>query len=453
MIISTEQITSLKLFYTTSLPSKLCVINVASSKFVESSIFRLKLSLICHEPSTNEMDPPSDLLSMEAPSIVNTELEWVEHTNGLWALKDCNNLVHRDTVQSFYNNLLYNNEIRVVNVAISTTNDVQMLPDFQFESPTPVDLDHYATSLLLSQLELARSVCSQTNFALYLKKRLIVLKRIFYALVKRYHEKEKVISILPAEPAIVPRKMISGSNALIEIGVQTGLSLLFSLLRQNWQTSSALGVPSLCNSVLKTAVDMIEKLPPLTLSSDSNLSSLGANSLDQVSSFLKESVLSASCADLEGKQLAAELLLLIAAQRGSLRFLLEWIEMALDASSKSEEEQKITSPLFKNVVIQLQTSRNLKTKQQSCNGGRELNLYEASLLLMEEIVTMAFDYGGVSTTEMTDSEAAACEENEVYVWGSNSSHQLAEGAREAIYMPLKSQAFAQANQVCFLFLF
>lgn len=392
------------------------------------------------------MDTQGDILNMEAPSIVNTELEWVEHTNSSWSLKDCNSLVHRDTVQSLYNNLLYNNEIRVVNVSISTTNDVQMLPDFQFDSPTSVDLDHYATALLLSQLELARSVCSQTNFALYLKKRLIVLKRIFHALVKRYHEKEKVISNLPTEPTIVPRKMITGSDALIEIGVQTGLSLLFSLLRQNWQTSSALGVPSLCNTVLKTAVDMIEKLPPLTLNCDSNLNDLGINSLNQVSMFLKESVLSSTGADLEGKQLAAELLLLIATQRGSLRFLLEWIEMALDASCKTE---KITSSLFKNVVIQLQTNKNLKMKQQGCSSLKTLNLYEASLLLMEEIVTMAFDYGGVSNGEMTESEAIGSEDNEVYVWGSNSSHQLAEGAREAIYMPLKSQAFAQASQVRF----
>lgn len=391
------------------------------------------------------MEPQSDLLNMEAPSIVSTELEWAEHTNGSWSLKDCNLLVHRDTVQSFYNNLLYNNEIRVVNVSISTSNDVQMLPDFQFDTPTPVDLDHYATTLLLSQLELARSVCSQTNFALYLKKRLIVMKRIFYALVKKYHEKEKVISNFPIEPPVIPRKMITGSSALIEIGVQTGLSLLFSLLRQNWQTSNALGVPSLCNSVLKTAVDMIEKLPPLTLSSESNLSSLGASSLDQVSLFLKESVLSSCCADLEGKQLAAELLLLIAAQRGSLRFLLEWIEMALDASCE-KEEGKITSALFNNVLLQLQINKSLRTNHSH---DKELSLYKASLLLMEEIVTMAFDYGGASNVDLADGDATVGEENEVYVWGSNSSHQLAEGAREATYVPLKSQAFAQAYHVSF----
>lgn len=392
------------------------------------------------------MEPQNSLLNMEAPSIASTELEWVEHTNASWSLKDCNHLVHRDTVQSLYNNLLDNNEIRVVNVPISTSNDVQMLPDFQFDSVTPVDLDQYATTLLLSQMELAKSVCSQTTFAVYLKKRLIVMKRIFYALVKKYHEKEKVISSFPVESPTVSRKMITGSSALIEIGVQTGLSLLFSLLRQNWQTSSALGVPSLCNSVLKTAVDMIEKLPPLTLISESNLSSLGAISLDQVSLFLKESVLSASCADLEGKQLAAELLLLIATQRGSLRFLLEWIEMALDASCKKDEEN-IISPLFHNVVLHLQTNKNLQTNYGHV---RELSLYEASLLLMEEIVTMAFDYGGTASGHLAERDASASEENEVYVWGSNSSHQLAEGARESTYVPLKSQAFAQAFQVTFI---
>lgn len=378
---------------------------------------------------------------MDTPSIISTELEWVEHTNGSWSSKDCNQLVHRDSVQSLYNNLLYNNEIRVVNLSISTYNDMQMLPDFQFDS-RPVDLENYATTLLLSQLELARSVCSQTPFALYLKKRLIVMKRIFYALVKKYHEKEKVISSCPAEPPVTQRTVISGSNALIEIGVQTGLSLLFSLLRQNWQTSSALGVPSLCNSVLKTAVDMMQKLPPLTLGSDSNLSSLGASSLDQVSQFFKESVLSGSGADSEGKQLAAELLLLIATQRGSLRYLLEWIEMALDASCRAEEEA-IASALLCDVVLQIQTNKNLRATHRE---RREINLYEAALLLMEEIVTMAFDYAG-GAAEAAEGEGSAGEENEVYVWGSNSSHQLAEGAREATYVPLKSQAFAQACQV------
>lgn len=388
------------------------------------------------------MELPIDL-TMDSPTITSTELEFAEHTNGPWSIKDCNPLVHRDFVQSLYNNLVFNNEVRVVNVSVSTCNDAQMLPDFQFESPTPVDLDHYATSLLLSQLELARSVCSQTSFAVYLKKKLVVMKRIFHAIVKKYHEKEKVVSSFPLELPKTPGKVITGSSALIEIGIQTGLSLLFSLLRQNWQTSSALGVPSLCNSVLKTAVEMLEKLPPLTLSSESDLTALGASSLDQVSQFLKESVLSNSCADSEGKRLASELLLLIAAQRSSLQYLLEWIEMALEASSKITEAA-VVSPLFKNVILQLASKKNLK---QNGSHAREMSLYEAALLLMEEIVVMASDYGGASNVKAGKEEESGNGKNEVYVWGSNSSHQLAEGAREATYVPLKSQSFAQAHQV------
>lgn len=42
---------------------------------------------------------------------------------------------------------------------------------------------------------------------------------------------------------------------------------------------------------------------------------------------------------------------------------------------------------------------------------------------------------------------ALAEKSDVYVWGSNSSHQLAEGAVEKIIVPTLSKAFSQAQQV------
>lgn len=47
----------------------------------------------------------------------------------------------------------------------------------------------------------------------------------------------------------------------------------------------------------------------------------------------------------------------------------------------------------------------------------------------------------------TENLHALAEKSDVYVWGSNSSHQLAEGAVEKIIVPTLSKAFAQAQQV------
>ena len=40
---------------------------------------------------------------------------------------------------------------------------------------------------------------------------------------------------------------------------------------------------------------------------------------------------------------------------------------------------------------------------------------------------------------------------DVFVWGSNSSHQLAEGSIEKIMSPKHASAFSQVQQVCIRF--
>lgn len=47
-----------------------------------------------------------------------------------------------------------------------------------------------------------------------------------------------------------------GADALIEMGVRTGLSLVFSLIRESWTRPGSSS--SLCNEVLKTAIEVHE---------------------------------------------------------------------------------------------------------------------------------------------------------------------------------------------------
>lgn len=64
---------------------------------------------------------------------------------------------------------------------------------------------------------------------------------------------------------------------------------------------------------------------------------------------------------------------------------------------------------------------------------------------------MASDYSRtcVSPDSIQTGEAPVVSEScEVYVWGSNSSHQLVEGTQEKILQPKLAASFADAQTVC-----
>lgn len=378
----------------------------------------------------------------------NVETKWQDHLNGRWCAENCDILANQDSVKLLYNELIFNKELIPTPSSNILQNDSSLLPDFEWESPLPVELNHYITTLLSSQLELARNVCSSTAFSVILKQRLAILKRIFFALWTRYHEKEKTKSLLNTNShneSTINESNYTGSQALVELGVHTGISLLFALLKQNWENTNALGVPSVCNDVLRTALEMVQNLPPLTLSHDNHLTPLGVKSLEKISKFLKDTVLETSGANLYG-QLASELLLGVALQRGSLRFILEWIQMALDSSSP--RSGKISRKTLEKALYQMRGDCVSPIKLR--NFGNEVDLYDAAMCIMEELVKMALDHESTCTKPVKNESEnihALAEKSEAYIWGSNSSHQLAEGAVEKIIVPTLSNAFAQAQQV------
>ena len=158
----------------------------------------------------------------------------------------------------------------------------------------------------------------------------------------------------------------TGTDALIEVAVKTGLNLIFGLLHQNLCFERQLGSrtgSNICNNVLQTALDIVMTFEPLSLAEKRRLPSLAVSSLADVTLFLRSVVSPQSCADPDGRRLAAELILAVAAQRGSLRYLLEWIEMSLfaaatvdrDTSSGEDERQPrtISSATFLAVLSQM----------------------------------------------------------------------------------------------------
>ncbi|KAL4641964.1 putative E3 ubiquitin-protein ligase HERC1 isoform X1 [Arapaima gigas] len=400
------------------------------------------------------------------------KLKWLEHLNSSWITEDSESIATREGVSVLYSKLVANKEVVLLPQQVLCLKGPQ-LPDFERESLSSDEQEHYLDALLSSQLALAKTVCSDSPFAAALRKRLLVLQRIFYALSNKYHDKGKVkqqqhspeSSSGSADPHSMSERPRSSTDALIEMGVRTGLSLLFALLRQSWMTPPPGPGLNLCNDVIQTAIEVVSSLPPLSLANESKIPPMGLDCLAQVTTFLKGVTMPNSGADTLGRRLASELLLGLAAQRGSLRYLLEWIEMALAASAlvSTMEKSKISLnqegligyDCFMNILLQMR--RSLGSSADRSHWGEPTrtsdglcSLYEAALCLFEEVCRMASDYSRTcaSPDSIQTGEAPIVSETcEVYVWGSNSSHQLVEGTQEKILQPKLAPSFADAQTI------
>ncbi|KAM8872529.1 putative E3 ubiquitin-protein ligase HERC1 isoform 2-T2 [Synchiropus picturatus] len=412
------------------------------------------------------------------PAQTHVLLKWQEHFNSAWAAEDSIQTATRNGAAALYNKLLQNKE--VVTMAQPVHELVgPRLPDFECESCSSAEKEDYLSALLRSQRWLTHRMLMQTSFTLGLHQRLVVFQRIFYALHNKYHDKVQLPSQftdtetdsgqleLVSEPCLPGgvSKVKSGTDVLIEMGVRTGLSLLFSLLRQNWRYAESMHPDSLlCNDVLATASSVLASLPPLSLANENKIPSVGLDCLTQVADFLKKTSVTSGCgsADLDGRRLALELLLGLAMQRGSLKFLLEWVEVSLAASMPTSDPPSASSTVSQQLagvgfdVIQ-QTL--LQMRQYSGIRGEIANtqvlkkdtdglcqLSKAALCLFEEVCNLASH----CLCSCNADEVAPGMESEmvmVYVWGSNSSHQLAEGTLEKILLPKLTQGFNDAQMI------
>uniref|UniRef100_A0A8D2LRJ6 HECT-type E3 ubiquitin transferase n=1 Tax=Varanus komodoensis TaxID=61221 RepID=A0A8D2LRJ6_VARKO len=407
-----------------------------------------------------------------ATMVPPVKLKWLEHLNSSWITEDSESIATREGVAVLYAKLVSNKEVVPLPQQVLCLKGPQ-LPDFERESLSSDEQDHYLDALLSSQLALAKMVCSDSPFAGALRKRLLVLQRIFYALSNKYHDKGKVkqqqhspeSSSGSTDIHSVSERPRSSTDALIEMGVRTGLSLLFALLRQSWMMPTSGTGLSLCNDVIHTAIEVVSSLPPLSLANESKIPPMGLDCLSQVTTFLKGVTIPNSGADTLGRRLASELLLGLAAQRGSLRYLLEWIEMALSASAmvNSMEKNKmlqtqegmISFDCFMNILMQMRRSLGSSAdrsqwREPTRTSDGLCSLYEAALWLFEEVCRMASDYSRTCASPdsiQTGDAPLVSETCEAYVWGSNSSHQLVEGTQEKILQPKLAPSFSDAQTI------
>lgn len=149
----------------------------------------------------------------------------------------------------------------------------------------------------------------------------------------------------------------SANDILIEAGVRTGLSVIFSLLRQAWaqcawqrqveeqmkQSGAVFPLPppsNLPNEVLRSALTIFRDLPSLSLSNPKGLSSLSVSCLSEGKEFLQSILSPESVVDGDGKRLATEILLRLAMQEGNLASLLSWVNFCLECLKNYQDEEK-----------------------------------------------------------------------------------------------------------------
>lgn len=328
------------------------------------------------------------------PCQTHVLLKWQEHFNSSWAAEDTLQTARRHGAAALYNKLLHNKEVVTLAQPIQELVGPR-LPDFECESSASAEKEEYLASLLHSQRWLAHRMLTQTAYTLGLHHRLVVLQRIYYALHTKYHDKFRVQLPpqateggaecgqleLASEPCLTGgvSKIKSGTDVLIEMGVRTGLSLLFSLLQQNWRYAASMHPESvLCNDVLATASSVLASLPPLSLANENKIPSVGLDCLAQVADFLKKTSVSSGSGGVDptGRRLALELLLGLAMQRGSLKFLLEWVEVALAASMSSStsapSSSSLTSQKSAGVGFDVIHQTLLQMRQYSVNSNRIL---------------------------------------------------------------------------------
>lgn len=148
----------------------------------------------------------------------------------------------------------------------------------------------------------------------------------------------------------------AGDDILMEVGIKMGLSMVFTLLRQEWsrlawqkQVEQALmqsGSPSyvpipsvnLPNEVLKSVLSVLVSVPPLSLSSVKSMSHFSQMCLNQSMEFLQWVISPSSHVNAEGKRLALQITISLHLQRGSLVHILEWVEAMLQLLISYEEQ-------------------------------------------------------------------------------------------------------------------
>lgn len=118
-------------------------------------------------------------------------MKLLDHLNSSWVTEGKETVIDRDEINKLYERLLAHQELVLMPQQILHLKGPP-LPDIDHDTLSPGEQEHYITALLSSQLMLARAIYTDSPFYNVLKKKLIVLHRIYYAIAHKYHNREKL---------------------------------------------------------------------------------------------------------------------------------------------------------------------------------------------------------------------------------------------------------------------
>ena len=295
------------------------------------------------------------------------EVKAKDGQNPKWVRCDLGDIFKNDSLQKLMDDIVAHHEV-------TFTEDTSVPPPYDFPDFGASRLQAAALKHVCSELGryLDRAVAPVTDIpsVMILQRRAIVWERVIQACQQQIYSDTNLRRVFAAlkkgEEGSVEEKgkrgreegkkddaskveqsseKLSGNQILVEVGVKAGLSVVFSLLRQAWaqlawqkqfeeqMKASGVVVPfarvNLPNEVLKSVLEVMKGVPPLSLSNMKSLSHLGTSCLQQASEFLSWVIQPESYVDAEGKRLATEILFSLALQHGSLNYLIEWVDEAL----------------------------------------------------------------------------------------------------------------------------
>ncbi|VVC31643.1 Hypothetical protein CINCED_3A017272 [Cinara cedri] len=310
-------------------------------------------------------------------------------------------------------------------------------------------LNERKNQIIISHQILASKYYDSLVFSKRLQKKLLFLHRFYDVLFNKYYTPKDgtLFKIFlppnPIEETPKPVVKLSGQQAVIQLTVKTGLTMFFTLLKQSWENKNENDI-NMGLEVLSTALTLMRELSPLSLGSKAELPQIGLDCLDNVMHFVKECLTSDFIKNMSVKEQLAELSLLLAYQRESLIYLLEWIDMALninDICLSFETLYRVLEEMSNILTFAFGSDdfENFKIKNF-------IPLKDVALLLMKKLVS--FGETSVVRTPLNQNSGELPQPiSEVFMWGSNSSNQHAEGATEVTDIPRLVRSLSDVQQV------
>ena len=170
-------------------------------------------------------------------------------------------------------------------------------------------------------------------------------------------------------------------------------------------------------------------------------SDIGQSTLNQVSEFLICSMNPCNIGnDRDGAILSCQVLLLLAVQRGKLSLLLQWIHQSI-LVARSHSQMRISTETLSIAIHHIRSINGKNADNILEETSREIDLEKSAKLLLAEFVVN-------QSPSAANQKVSNALKSDAFLWGSNSSHQLAEsGSHEKILAPKKTNAFQDVNKM------